>query len=126
MCSQHPTGDQIVKIEQYQTIDGNLFNTVEAAQQHCEEIKRDKQKQLEVDEAKREKQQQMIEACKKLYFANEWPDDKCNCYPIGFSSECLVHLCTCDAGICDRHTSLYFKNKGCFWCGYTDCSKYGC
>jgi hypothetical protein len=46
-------------------------------------------------------------------------------------------ICTCSTGLshddsnkrhlnCYKHTSLHFENKGCYWCGYTDCSIYGC
>jgi DNA repair exonuclease SbcCD ATPase subunit len=45
--------------------------------------------------------------------------------------------CTCDVGLsedhqyakyvkCLKHLSRYFPNQGCYWCGYSDCSKYGC
>lgn len=27
---------------------------------------------------------------------------------------------------CLKHPSRYFKNSGCFWCNYTDCSKWRC
>ncbi len=41
-------------------------------------------------------------------------------------------ICTCETGIendyikCHRHLSRYYQNKGCYWCNYSDCSKYGC
>lgn len=45
--------------------------------------------------------------------------------------------CTCDLGLpedhphakyvkCLKHLSRYFSNQSCYWCGYSDCSKYGC
>lgn len=47
--------------------------------------------------------------------------------------------CTCEEGLpknvdhrysryvtCLKHLSRYFKNKGCYWCYNTDCSKHGC
>jgi hypothetical protein len=54
------------------------------------------------------------------------------------SESCPVHLCTCDTigkrypqkeydhYVCKHHTNTYFRNKGCFWCANTDCSKNGC
>ena len=48
-----------------------------------------------------------------------------------------IQECTCDVGLpkehefhgsveCLKHLSRHYKNKGCYWCGYTDCSKFGC
>lgn len=27
---------------------------------------------------------------------------------------------------CLKHLCRYFNNTGCYWCGYTDCSKWNC
>lgn len=42
-------------------------------------------------------------------------------------------ICTCDEKAvipeflqCMKHTSIHYKNKGCYWCNYTDCSIYEC
>jgi hypothetical protein len=46
-------------------------------------------------------------------------------------------VCTCETGLvnndkyaryvkCLKHLSRHFQNKGCYWCGYTDCSKWNC
>lgn len=68
---------------------------------------------------------EIIEKVKGLYHNKNYSSNTCNCDGI-FSVNCLVHLCTCPAGHCDRHTNLYFQNHGCYWCNYTDCSKYYC
>jgi hypothetical protein len=37
--------------------------------------------------------------------------------------------CTCDSNSgdkCKRHLSRYYSNRGCYWCNYTDCSRFGC
>ncbi len=61
----------------------------------------------------------------RLIYIQEY-EKKCSCKGNMYSSTCRVHKCTCESGKCNRHTNLYFKNKGCYWCNYTDCSKYGC
>lgn len=46
-------------------------------------------------------------------------------------------VCTCETGLVDdkgyaryvkclKHLSRHFPNKGCFHCGFRDCSKWGC
>lgn len=44
-----------------------------------------------------------------------------------------TRVCTCDSGNtgnpylkCRKHPSRFFKNTGCYWCYYSDCSNYGC
>lgn len=39
--------------------------------------------------------------------------------------------CTCEKALpglipCRRHLSKYYKNQGCEWCNYTDCSEFNC
>lgn len=64
---------------------------------------------------------------------------KCRCDNYSdYSDKCLAHLCTCDIldkiypdkiydqYICQYHTNLYMRNKGCFHCRSTDCSKWSC
>ena len=61
--------------------------------------------------------------------------DKCNCGNQDYSSKCLLHMCTrnildkkfpekeYNTLICDYHTNHYFRNKGCYWCKSSDCSR---
>jgi hypothetical protein len=48
-----------------------------------------------------------------------------------------LNICTCEKGLpvddpnskytkCYKHLSRRFENQGCYWCGFRDCSKYGC
>jgi hypothetical protein len=76
---------------------------------------------------------------KELYERDKIDLEACNCGKIGdYSEVCTKHLCTCntfndkfadkvyDRYICDYHTNLEFRNKGCFWCRSRDCSKFYC
>ncbi len=117
-----------VVITKWKASDGTLFDTEELALAH--EVAYHQRKQSEGQKATA--QQEAYEAAHleavKLYLENGWPFDKCNCGAIRGDEACLKegHLCTCKTGRCKRHTSLHFKNTGCFWCNYTDCSLYGC
>ena len=66
------------------------------------------------------------------------PYDQCNCEKgEDYSTKCLEHLCSChlekeypgkkyEKHVCDYHTNVLFKNKGCFWCRHSDCGRWYC
>lgn len=114
----------IEKVVLYKVHD-KLFNSEEEANQFLIQenlLKREHEKLMAVI---KNKKRDIITKVNELYHNKNYLPNRCNCDGT-FSSDCLVHLCTCEAGQCDRHTNLHFENLGCYWCGYTDCSKYRC
>ena len=104
----------------YKLPDGRIFENYDDA---MTELKNDDMLKY-INESDDDK---LIEIKNKLieyYKLNNIDLQKCNCLN-SKSDKCLLHYCTCPLK-CNRHTNLYFKNKGCYWCNYTDCSKYGC
>lgn len=123
----------VERVVSWKTSDGSLFKAENEATIYEQKYQEKKTE----EEVFKKKQQEDYEALHqrvvKLYMENKWPSDHCNCDGFDYSKSCLVidargnhHLCTCESGICKRHTNLYFKNKGCFWCSHTDCSAHGC
>ena len=84
------------------------------------------------------KKSEIRKQIENTYTQSGMPFDKCNCGNQEYSNKCLVHMCTCDildkqfpeekykSFVCDYHTNQYFKNKGCFWCRHSDCSRWYC
>lgn len=122
-----------VQIIRWKTSDGSLFEKEEEAIIHERKYQEKKAKREALTKKRQVDYEALHQAVVNLYIQNEWPSDHCNCGIFNYSEECLVvddrgnhHLCTCKAGICKRHTNLGFRNTGCFYCAYTDCSAHGC
>lgn len=115
----------VEKILKYKTTDGIIFDSKDEAEGHQLSLSVTKVLFPDVQKLYHD----AISKIADLYREKGWDVERCNCkdWELG-PTKCLKegHTCTCEAGVCKRHTSLYFKNTGCFWCNYTDCSKYGC
>lgn len=109
------------------TVYGKSFSTLEKAELYKKEtdslILEQKKKENKIRQEMVEKKNILFGNCKSLYREKGFDDRMCTCNKY-FSETCLVHFCSCSAGICDRHTSR--DNQGCYWCGYTDCNKWNC
>lgn len=128
------------RIEHVYRVGDKIFETREKAEKHISSLHATA---LEEDQIEKNIQTILLERQiirEKLiekYKENNTPQEKCQCN-LSYSETCLVHFCTCeefdkkfseksyDHYICSHHKNLHFRNKGCFWCHHTDCSKYGC
>lgn len=122
-----------VLIAKWKTSDGSLFNTEKQASEHELAYQKRGADKEALAKKQQEDYEELHQRVVKLYMANNWSSDHCNCDGFDYSKKCLVvdkrgnhHLCTCKAGICKRHTNRHFKNTGCYWCKFTDCSAHGC
>lgn len=101
------------ELDRLNNLRASLIKQIESVDSMIKEV------QLEISEQQKETSQQQ-----KEIKSNKIEEiDNSSSKVAGCLSSDNIPKCTCDiSDKCNRHTSVHFKNKGCYWCKYTDCS----
>lgn len=115
-----------------------IFDTIEDAQQCCDQQNSQRNTTDTKVELINQFKKNLVEKISKYYTQHNIQTNQCNCDGRYYSDNCLLHLCTCDLFdklfpekefdqlVCNYHTNVGFRNKGCYWCKNSDCSKNHC
>ena len=126
-----------MEVQSCYKVGGSIFNTLEEATNYSSKLKDESRiKEENITNILRLKTNKK-EALELKYDNLGIKHEVCRCEHKDYSSDCLRHLCTCEIEkdypqeeyrryVCNHHTNIGFKNKGCFYCRHSDCSMYNC